>query len=168
MADSPLLPPPRRPDPRRFEQARYSFVVQLQTRWGDMDALHHLNNAALTRYYEEARIRFMQHVSGAAAEHFRGLVGAVYVDYLRPALYPEPITAAVGVGTVGRSSLRLLQALFQGDGCVGVADVTLVHMGAGRQDVEPIPDEWRAILGDYLVSAATDDAGAASPHPSKP
>lgn len=151
MTDNPLLPPARRPDPRRTERERYPFTVELQTRWGDMDALHHLNNAALTRYYEEARIRFTTHTAGATGEHFRGLVGAVYIDYLRPALYPAPLLAGVAVGAIGRSSLRLLQAMFQGDHCVGVADVTLVWMGPGRKAVEPVPDPWRAVLDGYAI-----------------
>jgi acyl-CoA thioester hydrolase len=158
MTDN-LLPTARRPDPRRLERDRYPFVVELQTRWGDMDVLHHLNNASLTRYYEEARIRFMNHVATAVGDdHFRGLVGAVYVDYLRPALYPEPLTAAVALGAVGRSSVRLLQAMFQGGDCVGVADVTLVHMGPGRNGVHPVPDSWRATLDDFAIRTAATDA----------
>ncbi len=151
MTESPLLPPARRPDPRRAERDRYPFSVELQTRWGDMDALHHLNNASLTRYYEEARIRFTTHLAGDTGEHFRGLVGAVYIDYLRPALYPAPLLAGVAIGAIGRSSLRVLQALFQDDDCVGVADVTLVWMGPGRKAVEPVPDAWRARLSDYSI-----------------
>jgi acyl-CoA thioester hydrolase len=157
MTDDDLLPPARRPDPRRLEQDRYPFLVELQTRWGDMDALRHLNNASLTRYYEEARIRFMAHLAGRADDHLRGLVGAVYVDYLRPALYPEPLTVAVAVGGVGRSSLRILQALFQGGHCVGVADVTVVHMDHGRNEVRPIPDHWRAILDDVAIRTTAAD-----------
>jgi acyl-CoA thioester hydrolase len=134
-----------------MEQARYPFLVELQTRWGDMDALHHLNNAALTRYYEEARIRFMNHITSGAGEHFRGLVAAVYIDYLRPALYPQPLHGAVAVGDIGRSSLRVLQAMFQEGECVGVADVTLVRMGPGRTAVEALPESWRARLTDYLI-----------------
>jgi hypothetical protein len=42
-----MVPPPRRPDPRRQELAHYPFAVELQTRWGDMDALHHLNSVAV-------------------------------------------------------------------------------------------------------------------------
>jgi hypothetical protein len=47
MTEDSMVPPPRRPDPRRQELAHYPFAVELQTRWGDMDALHHLNSVAV-------------------------------------------------------------------------------------------------------------------------
>jgi acyl-CoA thioester hydrolase len=147
VTDAPMLPPPRRPDPRRTELDRYPFAVELQTRWGDMDSQRHLNNVMLGRYYEESRIRFIHEVSDGAPERFSGMVGAVYVDYLREARHPEPLVGAVGVGAVGRSSVRLLQALFQHGACVGVADVTLVVIDPETRAAAPVPEDWRALFG---------------------
>lgn len=141
-----MLPPPRRPDLRRTELDRYPFVVELQTRWGDMDSQRHLNNVMIGRYYEESRIRFMHEVAQGAPASFRGMVGAVHVDYLREAHHPAPLLTAVGVGAVGRSSVRLLQALFQEGACVGVADVTLVVIDPETRAAAPVPDAWRALF----------------------
>jgi acyl-CoA thioester hydrolase len=145
----PLVPALPRPDPRRGERARYPFAVELQTRWGDMDFQRHLNNVMLARYYEEARIRFLAAVAEAAGEPFRGVVAAVRLDYLRDVQYPAPVQVAAGVVEVGRTSVRLLQAMFQDDACTGVADVTLVRRGAAG--VEPLPDSWRAALAARCV-----------------
>ncbi len=148
-----MLPPTRRPDPRRTELERYPFTVELQTRWGDMDSQRHLNNVMVGRYYEESRIRFMHELAQGQDRGFHGMVGAVYVDYLREARHPEPLVAAVGVGAVGRSSVRLLQALFQQGECVGVADVTLVVIDADTRRASPVPDRWRGVFGAHLVQA---------------
>src|SRR4051812_42177327 len=119
-----------------------------------MDVLHHLNNASLMRYYEEARIRFMHDLADRLGGGFRGLVAAVNVDYLHVAEHPDPLLGAVAVGAMGRSSLRLLQAMFQADRCVGVADVTLVRMAHGRQHVEALPDAWRSTLDSYRLKTS--------------
>ena len=142
MTDS-LVPAPSRPDPRRQQLERYPFTVELQTRWGDMDALHHLNNSSLARYYEEARIRFLAVAQEELAEPPRVMVGSLRIDYLRQAHHPAPIVAALGVAGVGGASIRLLQALFQHDECVGLADVTLVRTSADRGTAERVPDAWR-------------------------
>jgi len=148
VTDDALVPPPQRPDPRRQEIERYPFTVELQTRWGDMDALHHLNNSALARYYEEARVRFLAHAQSSLSDPPRVMVGALRIDYLRQAHHPAPITAAVGVAGVGGASIRLLQALFQSGACVGLADVTLVRTTADRGKAERVPDAWRARFGE--------------------
>lgn len=143
MNDDPLVPPSQRPDPRRQELRRYPFTVELQTRWGDMDALHHLNNSALARYYEEARVRFLALAQADLPDPPRVMVGSLRIDYLRQAHHPAPMVAAVGVAAVGGSSIRLLQALFQDGACVGLADVTLVRTNADRGAAERVPDPWR-------------------------
>lgn len=152
---SSLVPPPTRPDPRRLEPGRYPWSVELQSRWSDMDQLRHLNNVAAARFHEEARVRFMDAARSAAGlDHLGGVVGAVYVDYLAEAHWPAPLVARVGVAEVRRSATRLLQALFQSDRCVGLADVTLVHVGRDRAGVSPVPDDWRAVLEGLLVDTS--------------
>lgn len=146
----PLVPAVERPDLRRAEPDRYPFRVELQTRWGDMDPQRHLNNVMVGRYYEEARIRFLGEVAERAGEPFRGVVAAVAVDYLTDVTYPEPVDVAVGVVSTGRTSVRVLQAMFQRGTCVGLADVTVVRRGA--DGVEPLPEPWRQALADVTMS----------------
>jgi hypothetical protein len=45
-------------DPRRRDPAAYPWRVTLDTRFADMDVNRHLNNVAITRFFEETRIRF--------------------------------------------------------------------------------------------------------------
>ncbi|MFP5219840.1 MAG: acyl-CoA thioesterase [Actinomycetes bacterium] len=155
MTDDALVPPQQRPDARRQELGRYPFTVELQTRWGDMDALHHLNNSALARYYEEARIRFLAHAQEGVPEPLRLMVGSLRLDYLRQAHHPAPILAGVGIAGVGGASIRLLQALFQQGACVGLADVTLVCTSADRSGPERVPDDWRARFDELAMRRPT-------------
>lgn len=144
-----VVPPPQRPDRRRAERDRYPFAVELQTRWGDMDFQRHLNNVSLARYYEEARIRWLARVSEPVGEPFGGVVASARFDYLADVRYPAPVDVAVGVAEVGRSSVRVLQAMFQAEACVGLADVTLVRRPPGGP--EPLPEQWREHLSPYLL-----------------
>ena len=151
-----------RNDPRRRCPAAYPFAVTLEMRYGDMDVWRHLNNVAAVRFYEEGRIRFMDHLRQAnpdyAAQRFRLMVAHTAVDYLAEGHYPHPITVRVGVVSLGNSSYRVGQALFQHDRCIGLADVVLTHIG--EHGAVPLPPVMRTTLEKYLLSRVPAAAGA--------
>ena len=142
-----------RNDPRRRDPAAYPFAVTLEMRYGDMDVWRHLNNVAAVRFHEEGRIRFMEHVRRTHADYaeqrFRLMVAHAAVDYLAEGKYPHPITVGVGVVSLGNSSYRVGEALFQEGRCIGLADVVLTHIG--QAGTAPRPAIMRSTLEQYLV-----------------
>ena len=145
-----------RNDPGRRDPATYPFAVTLEMRYGDMDVWRHLNNVAAVRFYEEGRIRFMDHVRRAnadyAAHRFRLMVAHTAVDYLAEGHYPHPVTVRVGVVSLGNSSYRVGQALFQQECCIGLADVVLTHVG--EAGAAPLPGIVRTTLERYKMNPA--------------
>jgi acyl-CoA thioester hydrolase len=124
-----------RNDPRRRDPAAYPWSVTLDTRFADMDVNRHLNNVAITRFFEETRIRFnwdliaKARATAAPMERPRFLVAHVAVDFLGEGSYPEPVTMAYAVGDIGRSSFRSLMAMFQSGTCIALCDSVLVFRG---------------------------------------
>lgn len=145
-----------RNDPRRRDPAAYPFAVTLDMRYGDMDVWRHLNNVSAGRFYEEGRLRFMHHVREAnadyAAQRFRLMVAHTAIDYLAEGHYPHPITVGVGVVSLGNSSYRVGEALFQQGRCIGLADVVLTHIG--EAGAAPLPAIIRETLQRYLIAPA--------------
>lgn len=79
-------------------------------RWGDMDAMGHLNNANYFRYMEQARIGFYERFG--LTERGHGLppeCGPVvinsYCTFRRALVYPGTIEVKVFVDAPGRSSI---------------------------------------------------------------
>jgi acyl-CoA thioester hydrolase len=144
-----------RNDPWRRDPAAYPFAVTLEMRFGDMDVWRHLNNVSAARFYEEGRIRFMEHVrrtnADYAAQRFRLMVAHTAMDYLAEGEYPHPITVAVGVVSLGNSSYRVGEALFQEGRCIGLADVVLTHIG--EAGAAPLPAIMRSTLERYLLGS---------------
>jgi acyl-CoA thioester hydrolase len=146
-----MIPPARRPDPRRFEQDRYPFAVEVQTRWGDLDVQGHVNNVMVGRLFEEARVHFWNGVHAAGGGPVAGVAAAVYIDYVREVRHPAPVVVGVGVAGSGTRSTRLLQAMFQDGECVAVAEVTNVRP---RHVAEPAAAATKALsaaLGRFAV-----------------
>ncbi|NWH08813.1 MAG: acyl-CoA thioesterase [Alphaproteobacteria bacterium] len=149
--------PSSRTNPRRLELGTYPFSVPLLARFGDMDIGQHLNNVAIARYYEEARVVFNQsllgdlRLSSRPDAPARVLVAQVNITYLREGRYPGQLTVGVGVARIGTTSYTLGCALFQEDDCLGVSDAVIVH--AGKDGPAPLPEPMRERLNARLIAA---------------
>ena len=56
------------------EQKKLVFEMQIPIRWGDMDAMKHVNNTSYFRYLETCRIDWMQSIACAPDSHGEGPV----------------------------------------------------------------------------------------------
>ena len=137
-----------RPDPARLDLSTYRMVRRMEPRFGDVDSQRHLNNVALARFYEDARVRFTADIGARAAFEPRHglLVAEVTIQYLAEGGYPDVLDVGAGVLRIGRSSFTLGQALFQRGRCIGTSDTTLVYVHRAEGGARPLPDEARAIL----------------------
>ncbi len=143
-----------RQPPERLVLASYPYHTTIEPRFGDVDALRHLNNVALAGIFEEARLRFSagfrHHPAGEGNE--RPMLAEATIRYLAQGHYPGTLTAGVGVLRVGRSSYAIGQALFQNDRCIGTADIVIVYTADGRP--HPLPERFRAALDAALIPLA--------------
>ncbi len=78
-------------------------------RWGDMDALGHVNNTAYFRYMEQARIEWLFALTEEGAGGYTAGSGPVIVnascDFLAPLVYPADLTVRMFLGDPGRTSI---------------------------------------------------------------
>jgi acyl-CoA thioester hydrolase len=133
-------------DPRRLQADTYPWSDTMETRFADMDINRHLNNVAITRFFEEARIRFNWNLikTGPPIERPRYLVAHVSVDFLGEGSYPAPVTITYGVGNIGRSSFRCLMGMFQNNKCIALCDSVLVYRG--DDGPAALPADLRSLL----------------------
>jgi acyl-CoA thioester hydrolase len=84
-----------------------TFETQIDVRWGEMDALRHVNNTVYFRYFEDARVRlfFAMGLDGAANRY--GVLAHASCDFLKPLMYPARVTVGMKCVRVGRTSLEL-------------------------------------------------------------
>ena len=139
-----------RTDPARLDPANYPFSLEIGTRYGDLDTNGHLNNVAIARFFEDGRVRFQTQLAGGQRPvGARGLVAAVHVDYLAEGFYSAPVLVTAGMGAIGTSSWRVLEACFQEGRCIALCETVFVRL----QDSKPAPidNDWRALLESKRV-----------------
>lgn len=147
-----------KPNPCRLDPAIYPHQIEITTRFGDMDVARHLNNVAIARFYEDARVRFNWEVLGVANADaranapFRPLIAHVAIAYLREGNFPDPVLAATGVRELGRTSFVIASALFQNGAALGTCDSVIVITDA--KGPVALPADVRARLEALQIPAA--------------
>lgn len=83
----------------------------IATRWGDMDAFQHINNAIYFRYMESARIEMLQHLHTQqphTADDIPPGTGPVVINafcnFLSQVTHPATLRLTHHLGEIGRSS----------------------------------------------------------------
>jgi acyl-CoA thioester hydrolase len=89
------------------EARRLAHVARISIRWGDMDAMGHVNNTVYFRYMEQARISWFEAlIPEAEAWQSTGIVIVnASCNYKRPITYPGTVEVKLLVGQPGGSSV---------------------------------------------------------------
>lgn len=84
----------------------YKHQIELNVRFMDLDALHHVNNARYLNFLEEGRIAYSQEVLGLfnRIDEFNVLVARVEIDFIRPIAFGEKVTVYTKVSKLGTKS----------------------------------------------------------------
>ncbi len=120
------------------------ITTEIQTRFGDLDPLGHVNNVVFFAYMESARVAFMQErgtnlrghvlVVHSACHHRREIGAAV-----------RSVRVDVSVESLGRTSVTLLHELWAGGQHVGTGHVTVVAVDDDHRP-RPLTEAERTAL----------------------
>ena len=92
------------------------FVTEVPLRWGDMDAMAHLNNVMYFRLMEEARIQWFQHFGFPTLPTSEApILAHAACDFVRAMNYPGVALVRQTVTRVGRSSVEMKLAIEKKD-----------------------------------------------------
>lgn len=94
--------------------AKLVHVETLDMRWGDMDALGHMNNTVYFRYLEQARISWFDNMNISYREHPEGpVLGNMNCRFRIPIIYPAKLCVTLRLGPVRKSSFPLLSEIYE-------------------------------------------------------
>lgn len=124
--------------------------TRMALRWGDMDAMGHVNNTVYFRYMEQARIEWFNEVGCLPDPNGEGpVIVNAHCTFIRQLRYPGEIEVRTYVGPPGRSSFETYIEIRR----VDAPDVVAAEGGAKvvwvdfpKEKSAPLPDAFRAIL----------------------
>ncbi|SIQ50482.1 acyl-CoA thioesterase [Solilutibacter tolerans] len=123
------------------------FRFRISPRWGDLDAMNHVNNATYLRYLEEARIQWLNAQDTAWFDGERApVLASATVNYRLPIEYPSEIDIELFATRIGTSSLtighRMVDAANARLHCDGQVVVVWIDRKTGKP--APLPDSIRS------------------------
>ena len=120
----------------RFQSKQY-------VRWGDLDAVGHVNNATYLVYAQEARY--------AWSKMIEMVVARAEVDFIAPIYMGDfNLDIEIWVNKIGTSSFGVTYEMKNGDELVAVVKTVQVTVSMDTKKSRPLNDAERDFLNKYL------------------
>ncbi|MBE0593785.1 MAG: acyl-CoA thioesterase [Gemmatimonadales bacterium] len=129
--------------------------IELPIRWGDMDAMGHVNNAVYFTYMEQLRIDWFGRLGFSPDPGGEGpVIVNAHCSFMHEMRYPGTVRARLLVGRIGRSTVETVTEMSRSDEpdriCArGGATVVWVNFPEKRS--APLPGWVREIVLKPLI-----------------
>ncbi len=132
------------------EKKKLTLEMVIAIRWGDMDAMGHVNNTLYFRYLEIIRIEWLHRAGGAPDPNGQGpVIVNTFCNFLKQLEYPGDILAKHYVADPGRTSFNTFITLERTDepGVIyAEGGAKTVWVNFPQQKSVPLPDWLRKLV----------------------
>jgi acyl-CoA thioester hydrolase len=134
---------------------KYKHKIELNVRFMDLDAMHHVNNARYLNFLEESRIAYSQEILQLFndVKTFNAVVARIEIDYLRPIQFGEKVFVYTRVSKIGTKSFHFESVIaIDKNGknvAVAVATQALVNIDIKSGKSEAIPEDIRKKIEQF-------------------
>ena len=134
------------------EDKKLVFESRQSVRWGDMDAMGHVNNAMYFRYLETARIDWFTAVGFVPDPQGQGpVIVNAFCNFYRQLEYPDDILIKMYVSDPARTTFETWATMEKvaAPGVVCAAGgATTIWVDFPQQKAVALPDWIRPLIGD--------------------
>lgn len=141
------------------ELADFPVVIEQGVAWGDMDSYAHVNNVVYFRYFENARIPWLDRIGWMKSREETGLgpiLASTSARYRRPVSYPDRLLVGVRAADVQADRVtieyRLVSTTLNAVAADGQAVVVSYDYRTARKC--PIPEMVRAAIRELETKEA--------------
>ena len=132
------------------DQKKLVFETHIAVRWGDMDAMGHVNNATYFRYMETARIDWFRSIGCVPDAQGEGpVIVNAFCNFSRQFEYPDEVLLKMYVSDPARTTFETWGTMERVDqpGVVCAAGgATTIWVDFPQQKAAPLPDWMRALV----------------------
>ena len=128
--------------------------------WGDMDSLGHVNNTIYFKYMEQARVTWIEAMTGSLTDAKEGpVIANAFFNFYQPLVFPGDLLIKLYVASPGRTSIDTFVTIERRDQpgqhyAAGGATLVLVCNEDGRP--VPLPEPIRALQGKLPALPGAD------------
>lgn len=129
----------------------------IQMRYGDIDAMGHLNNAVYVQYLETSRVILMRDL-GVRGEDDHSVIARLELDYRREVLWGQAVAVESLIERVGRTSWVVVSRLTADGVPSAYARTVQVRVDADHRP-EALPGRVRTAFAPLRVAPSEGVAG---------
>jgi len=132
------------------ELKKLVFEMRIPIRWGDMDAMNHVNNTSYFRYMETCRIDWMRSIGCQPDPQGEGpVIVNAFCNFYRQLQYPGDVLIRMFASAPGRSTFETWVTMAradQPDTIDAAGGATTIWVDFPAQKAKTLPDWLRAIV----------------------
>ena len=132
------------------ERKKLVFELRMPIRWGDMDAMGHVNNASYFRYLETARIDWLFSINCVPDPKGQGpVIVNAFCNFYRQLQYPGDILVKMYASDPGNSTFETwgtIERVDQPDFVYAAGGGTTIWVDFPTQKAAKLPDWVRELV----------------------
>ena len=133
------------------ELAEYPVVIEQPVQWGEQDAFGHVNNVTHFRWFETARVAYLEQLGMEymTSPEGKGLIlAAIQCNYRRQIKYPDAVLIGCRVTRIGNASLTIAHGVYSRlqQAIAAEGDSVVVMFDYSVQKSRRVPDDLRAAI----------------------
>ncbi len=132
------------------ELKKFVFEARIPVRWGDMDALGHVNNAVYFRYMESVRIDWFQSIGVRENTDIEGpVIVNAFCNFYRQFQYPEEVLLKMYVSDARRATFETwveMESTTEPGVIRAAGGATVIWVSRSLQKSTALPDQLRALI----------------------
>jgi len=133
------------------EAKKLTHTTVIPIRWGDMDAMGHVNNTIYFRYFEIVRIEWFERIGCTPDPQGQGpVIVNAFCNFIRQLEFPGEVLARHYVANAGRSSFDTFMTLERTD-----APGVIYASGGAKTVWTDFPNQKSAPMPDWLRELIT-------------
>lgn len=133
------------------EQKKFVFEMNIPIRWGDMDALGHVNNTTYFRYLESGRVDWLRSLNCSMDAKDEGVVVVnAFCNFYKQLEYPGDVLLKMYVSDPGRTTFETWATMERADqpGVIYAAGgATTIWVDVANKKAKNLPDWLRTLVG---------------------
>mgnify|MGYP001580995266 FL=1 len=135
----------------------FTFVVDLNIEWGDMDALQHVNNIEYFKYFQVARIAYFEKIDSESVmgeTRISSILASTQCKFIYPLAYPDSISVGVRVDAMAGQYFTMKYAVVsqKHQRLAAIGDAKVVMFDYVNNKKVSIPNEIRKTIIDLEKS----------------
>ena len=134
------------------DRKKLVFEMTIPIRWGDMDAMGHLNNGSYFRYLETARIDWFQSLGLDPSPAGEGIVIVnAFCNFYKQLEYPGSVLLKMYTSDPARTTFETWGTMARAeapDVVCAAGGATTIWVDFPKQKALPLPDWLRKVVSD--------------------